>query len=98
MKNAPVTDLEVSQVSIVTQNHKAPTLQTLLDLVDDLPDEDQSALLEKLIGKQADNGLSVVFGNNQIRGSIVVQINQAPPAELAVILNVIAERIKRQGL
>jgi hypothetical protein len=95
MKNVPVT--EVLPVSIVTPNHnQPPILKDLLPLVDQMPEEDRAALLEKLLGKQ--NSLSVVFGNHQLNGSIVVQINQAPPDQLAAILKVVAERIAKQDL
>jgi len=98
MKNASDNFSEPSlNTEIVTQNHSQPsTLEDLLPLVDQMPEEDRMALIEKLLGKQ--NSLSVVFGNHQLNGSIVVQINQAPPDQLAAILNVVAERIARQGL
>jgi len=71
-------------------------LEDLLPLVERLSIEDRVALLEKLITKQS--GLSVVFGNNQLSGSIIVQINQMQPEQLDLILNALANRITQENL
>lgn len=68
------------------------TLEALIPLIEKLPLDDRLLLLERLIGKQS--GLSVVFGNNQLSGSVIVQINQMSPDQLGDILQAIADRIR----
>ena len=61
----------------------------LLNIVDSLSVEEKTILVKRLLP-----GMSVTFGNNQLSGSIVVQINAMDREVLADLLEAIANRIK----
>ena len=72
-----------------------PNLENLIDLADQLPVDDKAKLVERLLGQQS--GLSVVFGNNQLSGQILVQINTSDRETLGDIVDAIATRIKTES-
>ncbi|NJK28780.1 MAG: hypothetical protein HC851_24810 [Acaryochloris sp. RU_4_1] len=76
-----------------TVNDKA-SFQNLVDLAENLPIDDKAELVQRLLGQTP--GLSVVFGNNQLSGQIIVQINTTDREALGDILDAIATRIRTE--
>lgn len=68
-------------------------LENLLQTVDGLSTEEKATLIKHVLG---DPGLSVVFGNNQLSGSIIVQINTIDRSALGDLLEAIAERVRTE--
>jgi hypothetical protein len=60
--------------------------------VDNFSVEQKTELVQKLLKSPS---MSVVFGNNQLSGEIVVQINTMDNDALARILDVVAARIAK---
>lgn len=74
-------------------NFKETSLSDVLPLIEKLPVEEKAQLVKKLLGTE---GLSVVLGNNQLSGSIIVQINTMGNEDLSDILRAIATKIEKQ--
>ena len=72
-----------------------PVLDDLVDLAENLPVDQKAELVQRLLGQQP--GLSVVFGNNQLSGSITVQINTTDRESLGDILDAIGDRIRTEA-
>lgn len=72
-----------------------PDLDDLMGQVADLPVDQRAELVQRLLGEQS--GLSVVFGNNQLSGQILVQINTSDRESLGDILDAIANRIRTES-
>lgn len=80
-------------VEVVSQQQQHPEhLEALFNAVDNLSVEQKAELVQKLLKSPS---MSVVIGNNQLRGDIVIQINTMDNDALAQILNVVAERIAK---
>lgn len=79
-------------VEVVSQQQHPEHLEALFNSVDSLPVEQKAELVQKLLKSPS---MSVVIGNNQLRGDIVIQINTMDNDALAQILNVVAERIAK---
>jgi hypothetical protein len=79
--------------AIVVASNSHHQLDDLFGVVDKLPVEDKVALVKHLLGN---SGLSVVFENNQLSGSLIVQINTMDKAVLGEILQAIAQRITQE--
>lgn len=77
-----------SLITVVTNNERK--IDDLYSVVEDLPVEQKAELIKRLI-KASD--LNVTFGNNQLSGTIIVQINTMDQGALADILQAIASRI-----
>ncbi len=77
-----------SLITVVTNNERK--VDDLYSVVEDLPVEQKAELIKRLI-KSSD--LNVTFGNNQLSGTIIVQINTMDQGALAEILQAIASRI-----
>jgi hypothetical protein len=77
-------------VEVVSQHPEH--LEALFNSVDSLSVEQKAELVQKLLKSPS---MSVVIGNNQLRGDIVIQINTMDNDALAQILNVVAERIAK---
>lgn len=75
-------------------NQKESRIEDVLPLVEKLPVEEKAQLVKKLLGTE---GLSVVLGNNQLTGSIIVQINTMGKEDLSEILKAIALKIEKQA-
>jgi hypothetical protein len=71
-----------------------PSLDELIDVAQSLPVDQKAALVQRLLGQNS--ALSVVFGNNQLSGQIIVQINTTDKAALGDILDAIASRIRTE--
>lgn len=69
---------------------KEQKLDGLFTLVDQLPTDQKAELVQRLL-KSSD--LNVTFGNNQLSGTIIVQINTMDQTALGDILQAIANRI-----
>jgi hypothetical protein len=87
----PITPIEVLEEQFM---QKSPSIEELLDLADGLPVEQRATLIQKLLGQNP--GLSVVFGNNQLSGQIVVQINTADREAIGDVLDAISDRIRTE--
>lgn len=72
-----------------------PDLNDLIEQVAKLPVDQRAELAQRLLGEQS--GLSVVFGNNQLSGQILVQINTSDRESLGDILDAIANRIRTES-
>jgi hypothetical protein len=73
------------------RSREVPSVDELLSLIDQLSLDDRSLLLNQLLDKQS--GSKLVFGNNQLLGFIIVQINTMNKDQLGDLLNAIADRI-----
>lgn len=71
-------------------NSHQPAIDDILEQASQLSPEEKAQLVERLLKIQ---GLSVVFGNSQVRADLVVQLNNAPGEYLAEVLRAIASRI-----
>jgi hypothetical protein len=71
-----------------------PSLESLIELAQNLPIDERAELVQKLLGQNS--ALSVVFGNNQLSGQIIVQINTTDRESLGDILDAIANRIRAE--
>ena len=69
-------------------NQKESRIEDILPLAEKLSVEEKAQLVKKLLGTE---GLSVVLGNNQISGSIIVQINTMRNEDLSDILTLYIE-------
>lgn len=77
-----------SLITVVTNNEHQ--VNDLFAAVEGLPTEQKAQLVQRLL-KTSD--LNVTFGNNQLSGTIIVQINTMDQTALADILSAIANRI-----
>jgi hypothetical protein len=77
-----------SLITVVANNSQK--VDNLLSVAENLPAEQKAELVQRLL-KSAD--LNVTFGNNQLSGTIIVQINTMDQAALGDILQAIASRI-----
>lgn len=80
-----------SLITVVATNNQQ--VEDLLSVVEDLPTNQKAELVKRLL-KSAD--LNVTFGNNQLSGTIIVQINAMDQAALGDILQAIANRISSE--
>lgn len=69
-------------------------LEHLYLQADRLSVDEKAELIKRLLNS---SGLNVTFGNNQLSGSIVVQVNAMDKAAIADILEAIASRIAKEG-
>lgn len=69
-------------------------LEHLYLQADRLSVDEKAELVKRLLNSP---GLSVTFGNNQLSGSIVVQVNAMDKAAIADILEAIASRIAKDS-
>lgn len=74
---------------------RVPTLDELLKAAQSLPVDQKAALVQRLLGQNS--ALSVVFGNNQLSGQIIVQINTTDREALSDILDAIADKIRTEN-
>jgi hypothetical protein len=77
-----------SLITVVANNSQK--VDDLLSVAENLPTEQKAELVQRLL-KSSD--LNVTFGNNQLSGTIIVQINTMDQAALGDILQAIASRI-----
>jgi hypothetical protein len=77
-----------SLITVVANNSQK--VDDLLSIAEHLPTEQKAELVQRLL-KSSD--LNVTFGNNQLSGTIIVQINTMDQAALGDILQAIASRI-----
>jgi hypothetical protein len=77
-----------SLITVVADNNQK--VDDLLSVAEHLPAEQKAELVQRLL-KSSD--LNVTFGNNQLSGTIIVQINTMDQAALGDILQAIASRI-----
>jgi len=80
---------------VVSDKNKSPTLDEVLPVVESLPVEEKSELVQRLIGKHS--GLNVVLGSNDLCDSIIGLISMMSRDELSEILKAIAQRITSDG-
>jgi hypothetical protein len=69
-------------------------LKALYEAAAELSAAEKAELAKKLLSSP---GLSIVFGNSQLSGNIIVQINSADRDVLANVLEAIAQRIATEG-
>lgn len=77
-----------SLITVVAEQDRQ--LNDVFSVVDQLPTDQKAELVKRLL-KSSD--LNVTFGNNQLSGTIIVQINTMDKAALGDILSAIADRI-----
>lgn len=77
-----------SLITVVAEQGRK--LDDVFSVVEQLPTDQKAELVKRLL-KSSD--LNVTFGNNQLSGTIIVQINTMDQTALADILNAIANRI-----
>jgi hypothetical protein len=77
-----------SLITVVANNNQR--VEDLFAVVEDLPPDKKAELVQRLLKS---NDLNVTFGNNQLSGTIIVQINAMDQAALGDILQAIASRI-----
>jgi hypothetical protein len=75
--------------------HQVPSLDELIDVAQSLPVDQKATLVQRLLGQKS--AMSVVFGNNQLSGQIIVQINMTDRDALGDILDAIAARIRTEN-
>jgi hypothetical protein len=68
--------------------------EELLDSIEKLPTLQKAQVIEHLLGKNS--SLSVVLGNNQLYGDIIMHINMMPKEQLGDILKAIAARFRNE--
>jgi hypothetical protein len=81
--------------SAITVVNGSPTLDDLKRVVDQLPVNDRAALTKHLLGENS--GVTVVVGNHQLSGNIVIQINSMDKDALSSVLAAIAVRISEEA-
>lgn len=77
-----------SLITVVANNNQR--VEDLFSIVEELPPDKKAELVQRLLKS---NDLNVTFGNNQLSGTIIVQINTMDQAALSDILQAIASRI-----
>lgn len=80
-----------SLITVISNNERK--LDDLYTVVEELPADQKAELVKRLL-KSSD--LNVTFGNNQLSGTIIVQINAMDQAALGDILQAIATRISTE--
>ena len=75
-------------------NSSKLSLDSLIELAENLPVDQKAKLVQRLIGESP--ALSVVLGNNQISGQIIVQVNTTDREALGDILEAISTRIRTE--
>ena len=76
--------------ALVAASSDRHQVKDLFQVVDQLSLDDKAALVKHLMGNA---GLNIGFGNNQISGSVIAQINMMDKAALGETLQAIACRI-----
>ena len=87
-------DSIITARSMALVNSQKPSLDSLMELAEDLPVDQKAKLVQRLMGQS--QALSVVLGNNQIGGQIIVQLNTTDREALGNILDAIANRIRTE--
>lgn len=72
----------------------ADTTSKILEQAQKISAEGKGRLVNKLL---SGTGLSVVLGNNQLRSSVIGQINMMSRDDLVELLHAIADRITTEG-
>lgn len=80
-----------SLITVISNNERK--IDDLYTVVEQLPADQKAELVKRLL-KSSD--LNVTFGNNQLSGTIIVQINSMDQAALGEILQAIATRISTE--
>jgi hypothetical protein len=77
--------------SAITVANRSATIDDLFQVADQLPMPEKIALAKRLLGNDA--SVSIVVGNQQLTGNIVIQINSMDKDALSELLTAIANRI-----
>lgn len=91
MENNPLAVELVGEVQFL---QKPLPIEDMIEMAQGLPVDQKAALVQRLLGQQSD--LSVVFGNNQPSGQIIVQIDTTDREALSEILDAIVNRIRTE--
>ncbi len=78
---------------VMTEQQPETDVEDILEKCKKLSPDEKAELLKGLLG---DSNLSVVFGNYQLHGDTIYQINLAEKEHMAEILRAIANRIENR--
>jgi hypothetical protein len=88
--------MEDGIASTVATPPESKSFERLIQEIEGLPIEHRIALAERLMNLSR-TGLSLGFGNGQLCGGLIVQINTMDRDLIANVLDSVSERIKQEA-
>lgn len=79
---------------VATSAHQNGKLEQVLSLVDELSAQEKALLVKRVTGK---TGLNMLFGNQQLSGHVVFQVNTIDKSTISDILELLADRIAAEN-